>query len=271
MSAAKEVLRTDQRLLQQPVRSGQVDGHGRGRGGQRHRNSQRRYGKAPRKDSAGVDDRPQLPQPQGPRRDHDHLRGSAHRTARNRSRNVLRVGPRCLPATERNCWAGWQSWASCPIICSSKATPTPSLSSGTIPTPTGSSPPSAPTARRLMESRGLSPPQVAQVRGYAERQLRHPENPDAASNRRISVIVQYLTPPPGSENPDGKSSESPASAAPKGGEPKAEKEQRYYMYSGISMPSTPAVRSNCRRKKSVIHNRNTFFSRFSSWMMGYRS
>ncbi|HTP32635.1 MAG TPA: flagellar motor protein MotB [Candidatus Acidoferrales bacterium] len=49
-------------------------------------------------------------------------------------------------------------------------------------------------ARRLMEEHGLRPEQVAQVRGYAERQLRHPEDPNAASNRRISVIVQYLTP-----------------------------------------------------------------------------
>jgi chemotaxis protein MotB len=46
-------------------------------------------------------------------------------------------------------------------------------------------------ARRLMESHGLRPNQVAEVRGYADRQLRHPENPDSASNRRISVIVQY--------------------------------------------------------------------------------
>ncbi|HTS66337.1 MAG TPA: flagellar motor protein MotB [Candidatus Acidoferrales bacterium] len=50
-------------------------------------------------------------------------------------------------------------------------------------------------ARRLMETRGVRSEQVGQVRGYAERQLRHPEDPKAASNRRISVIVQYLTPP----------------------------------------------------------------------------
>jgi len=50
------------------------------------------------------------------------------------------------------------------------------------------------SARKLMQSNGLRPEQVAQVRGYADRQLRHPEEPDAASNRRISVIVQYLAP-----------------------------------------------------------------------------
>jgi chemotaxis protein MotB len=48
------------------------------------------------------------------------------------------------------------------------------------------------SARRLMEANGLRPNQVAQVRGYADRQLRHPEDPESPSNRRISVIVQYL-------------------------------------------------------------------------------
>jgi chemotaxis protein MotB len=49
------------------------------------------------------------------------------------------------------------------------------------------------SARKLMQAHGLGAEQVAQVRGYADRQLRHPENPSHASNRRISVIVQYLT------------------------------------------------------------------------------
>jgi chemotaxis protein MotB len=52
-------------------------------------------------------------------------------------------------------------------------------------------------ARKLMEANGVRPEQVGQVRGYAERQLRHPEDPNAASNRRISVIVQYLEPSAG--------------------------------------------------------------------------
>ena len=51
------------------------------------------------------------------------------------------------------------------------------------------------SARKLMQASGLRPEQVAQVRGYADRQLRHPEDPAAPSNRRISVIVQYLAPP----------------------------------------------------------------------------
>jgi chemotaxis protein MotB len=51
-------------------------------------------------------------------------------------------------------------------------------------------------ARRLMEAHGISGEQVAQVRGFADRQLRHPEDPEHPSNRRISVIVQYLVSPP---------------------------------------------------------------------------
>ena len=48
------------------------------------------------------------------------------------------------------------------------------------------------SARKVMQANGLRPQQVAQVRGYADRQPRHPEDPMATSNRRISVIVQYL-------------------------------------------------------------------------------
>jgi len=57
------------------------------------------------------------------------------------------------------------------------------------------------SARKLMEAHGLRPEQVQQVRGYADRQLRHPDDPEHASNRRISVIVQYLEPKAGPAGP----------------------------------------------------------------------
>ncbi len=47
-------------------------------------------------------------------------------------------------------------------------------------------------ARRIMQDEGLRTDQVSQVRGFAAQDLRDPANPDDASNRRISVIVQYL-------------------------------------------------------------------------------
>jgi chemotaxis protein MotB len=48
------------------------------------------------------------------------------------------------------------------------------------------------SARRLMQQKGLRSDQVSQVRGYADQRLRKPDRPEDASNRRISMIVQYL-------------------------------------------------------------------------------
>jgi chemotaxis protein MotB len=50
-------------------------------------------------------------------------------------------------------------------------------------------------ARRMMQENGVGPRQVTQVRGYADQRLRKPANPDDPSNRRISVVVQYLEKP----------------------------------------------------------------------------
>ncbi|MBT9333216.1 flagellar motor protein MotB [Paracidobacterium acidisoli] len=47
-------------------------------------------------------------------------------------------------------------------------------------------------ARRVMQASGLRGDQVSQVRGYADEQLRVPSNPYDPSNRRISLIVQYM-------------------------------------------------------------------------------
>ncbi|MEP7352321.1 MAG: flagellar motor protein MotB [Acidobacteriota bacterium] len=58
-------------------------------------------------------------------------------------------------------------------------------------------------ARRLMETGGLRSGQVVQVRGFADHSLRQPEDPEAASNRRISVIVRYMPAPPKSEGKEG--------------------------------------------------------------------
>lgn len=48
-------------------------------------------------------------------------------------------------------------------------------------------------ARKLMTEYGVRPEQVAQVRGLADRKLRHPEDPNNPTNRRVSVIVQYMS------------------------------------------------------------------------------
>jgi chemotaxis protein MotB len=90
-------------------------------------------------------------------------------------------------------------------------------------------------ARRVMEATGLRKDQVSQVRGYADQKLRVPGNPMDPSNRRISLIVQYLTvdaPPVPAEKPPptggapGATAEDPQGASgrkPVGQEPGAQK------------------------------------------------
>jgi chemotaxis protein MotB len=63
-------------------------------------------------------------------------------------------------------------------------------------------------ARRAMEADGLRPGQVAQVRGFADHSLRDKSAPEAASNRRISVIVRYQ-PHPETEQPEPARPEHP--------------------------------------------------------------
>jgi chemotaxis protein MotB len=47
-------------------------------------------------------------------------------------------------------------------------------------------------ARRVMQANGIRMDQVTQVRGFADQRLRKPDAPLDPSNRRISVIVQYI-------------------------------------------------------------------------------
>jgi chemotaxis protein MotB len=68
-------------------------------------------------------------------------------------------------------------------------------------------------ARRLMQQNGLRSDQVSQVRGFADQRLRKPDNPEDASNRRISVVVQYL---------DGQGPSAPSEADAKSGKSGAE-------------------------------------------------
>ena len=48
------------------------------------------------------------------------------------------------------------------------------------------------SSRRIMEDNGLRAGQMKQMRGFADQQLRKPEDPQNTSNRRVSVIVQFL-------------------------------------------------------------------------------
>jgi len=77
------------------------------------------------------------------------------------------------------------------------------------------------SARKLMQQSGLGASQVSQVRGFSDQHLRKPDDPNNASNRRISMIVQYQVKPGAEADPpeEGKSppheehKESPAKPA----------------------------------------------------------
>lgn len=74
-------------------------------------------------------------------------------------------------------------------------------------------------ARRLMENDGLDKHQVAQVRGFADQNLLIPKDPENASNRRVSVIVQYTAgamPEPPTITPPATPVESPGSTPQNG-------------------------------------------------------
>lgn len=52
------------------------------------------------------------------------------------------------------------------------------------------------SARRVMQrDGGLGTKQVTQVRGFADQRLRKSDDPESASNRRISVVVHYMVRP----------------------------------------------------------------------------
>jgi len=81
-------------------------------------------------------------------------------------------------------------------------------------------------ARRLMQANGIRADQVIQVRGFSDQRLRKFDNPLDPSNRRVSLIVQYVVknndeddakPSAGVEekHPDDKTSPSPTGTSGK--------------------------------------------------------
>lgn len=69
------------------------------------------------------------------------------------------------------------------------------------------------SARRIMQADGLHQGQVTEVRGFADERLRIVDRPSDASNRRISIVVQYAQQPSEPTTPV-KSEHRPARAAP---------------------------------------------------------
>lgn len=54
-----------------------------------------------------------------------------------------------------------------------------------------------------MQESGLRADQVSQVPGFADQRLRNAKAPEDASNRRISIIVQYVVKDVGAEDESG--------------------------------------------------------------------
>jgi chemotaxis protein MotB len=73
-------------------------------------------------------------------------------------------------------------------------------------------------ARRLMLLHGIRIDQVTQVRGFADQRLRKKEAPLDPSNRRISLIVQYLPKKPGDPDAKGEKPGEGAEGKPEGSE-----------------------------------------------------
>ena len=86
-------------------------------------------------------------------------------------------------------------------------------------------------ARRLMQQAGLRDSQVSQVRGFADQRLRTPTDPMDPSNRRVSIIVQYISTDAEAEDRTGEKksgaektpAKEEAKSEPKGAEKTAEK------------------------------------------------
>jgi chemotaxis protein MotB len=81
-------------------------------------------------------------------------------------------------------------------------------------------------ARRLMQDEGVRGDQVSQVRGFADQRLRLPATPEDPSNRRISLIVQYVVQNNAEVAPGlavgGLGTTSPSSSVPNGEGPAAQ-------------------------------------------------
>ncbi len=97
-------------------------------------------------------------------------------------------------------------------------------------------------ARRLMQERGLRRDQVSQVRGYADQRLRLPKNPLDPSNRRISLIVQYLDAPQAGAPADKTPAKTATDAAEAGAKPSPSAAARPAAASPAGSPQNVASR-----------------------------
>ena len=92
-------------------------------------------------------------------------------------------------------------------------------------------------SRRLMQMNGIGENQVTQVRGFADQRLRKPDAPLDPSNRRISLIVQYLVKPEPENTAAGDAAE--AVAAKNTRDAKAPDEKSAEQQKPVATPASP--------------------------------
>jgi chemotaxis protein MotB len=98
-------------------------------------------------------------------------------------------------------------------------------------------------ARRILMESGLPEARIAQVRGYADRQLRDPKDPLAARNRRIAITLLFEPPPPDSSAaaPLHSTAAAPASGPAGPARPTAAAGTTVDAASSPTLPAVPAA------------------------------
>jgi chemotaxis protein MotB len=96
-------------------------------------------------------------------------------------------------------------------------------------------------ARRLMQENGIREDQIMQVRGFADQQLRKADAPLDPSNRRVSLIVQYLNKKPEEDEDRPATGENKDGAKPsaEGAKPATE---------GTKLPAAEAPKEPAEKK-----------------------
>lgn len=102
-----------------------------------------------------------------------------------------------------------------------------------------------------MQNRGLRRDQVSQVRGYADQRLHLPKNPLDPSNRRISLIVQYIDAPP--SGPSADADKTPVKTASDAADAGAKPSPAAPPKTATAAPPTPSPQNVASRLLARLH------------------
>jgi len=117
-------------------------------------------------------------------------------------------------------------------------------------------------ARRVMQGNSVRADQVTQVRGFADQRLHKPDSPLDPSNRRISLIVQYIVKNNDEEDakPSGKSDQHEDGKAPR------HEERSDSSTTGTAQAHGPsAVQALFDRRKRLCHTALHFYDSLPSY------